>query len=63
MMSKDVERLQNQAALWWKAAKAGRILKQDEKDMMHTAYITGCLPHDPDYSVAQWVEDDCPPLP
>lgn len=33
---------------------------QEDMDTLRNAYWAGCLPKDPDYCVAQWVEDGCP---
>ena len=48
--------------LWQKYRSGGRP-NQEERDFLRDAYWSGLLPKDPDYSVAQWVEDGFPQLP
>lgn len=48
--------------LWRKYRNGGRP-SESERSTLRDAYWSGCLPKDPDYSVAQWVEDGFPQLP
>ena len=47
----------------WRRYRCGGRPNAEERAVLVSAYWASCLPKDPDYSVAQWVEDNFPSLP
>jgi len=54
--------LRNKAAEIWGKYRNGGRPSEDEQKILIDAYWEGCLPKDPHYSVAQWIEDRFPSL-
>lgn len=50
----------NALNVWRRYRGTDRHPTQADMDVLRSAYWEGCLPKDPDYSVAQWVEDGFP---
>ena len=46
--------------IWHRIKRGNTRLEKHEESVMNQAYYAGVLPKDPDYSVAQWVEDGMP---
>lgn len=54
--------LREKAIFVWSRCRGGACVPTDEdRRVLTAAYWEGVLPQDPDYCVAQWVEDGFPP--